>query len=108
MKKLQWNKIPAHVLKRSTSSVWKKVGQVDGVEPDYFMEEDLFKQAEKKKVEKTEKPKEPKEVKLLDISSNLRCSNVLQVRSVFLTSSNFIWLIHLIFCLLDFAIGSKA
>ena len=62
MKKLQWNKIPAHVLKRSTSSVWKKVEQVDGVEPDYIIEEDLFKQAEKKKVETKEKPKEPKEV----------------------------------------------
>ena len=68
MKKLQWNKIPAHVLKRSTSSVWKKVEQIDGVEPDYIIEEDLFKQAEKKKVEKKEKPKEPKEVIFYSLS----------------------------------------
>lgn len=64
MKKLQWNKIPGHVLKRSTSSVWKKVIEInDGVEPDYNMEEELFCQITiKKSDKKEEKKKEPKEV----------------------------------------------
>ena len=65
MKKLQWNKIQPHVLHRSNSSVWRKVGQLDGVQPDYSTEEELFMQQEKKKEEKkeaAEKKKEPKEV----------------------------------------------
>lgn len=63
MKKLQWNKISSHVLKRSSNSVWKKVVEISGgVKPDYQINEELFCQAEKKVEEKKEKPKEPKEV----------------------------------------------
>ena len=62
MRKLQWSKIPPHVLNRSRGNVWDKVIEMPAVEPDFKEEELLFCQKEVKKEEKKEKKKEPTEV----------------------------------------------
>ena len=64
MRKLQWNKIPNHVLRRSSqNNVWNKVMKVDDGELDYSVGENLFCQQNKIVTEqKKEKNKEPKQV----------------------------------------------
>ena len=63
MKKLQWSKIPPPLL-LSPSSIWEKVGEINGVLPDFKVEEELFKQRIEDKTNKREEKKTaPKEVR---------------------------------------------
>ncbi|XP_065059363.1 inverted formin-2-like [Rhopilema esculentum] len=71
MKKLQWNKIPPPMLQRS-SSIWEKVGEIDGVLPNFQIGEELFKQkVAEKKAKAEEKKAVPKEISLLDQKRSL-------------------------------------
>ena len=64
MRSLAWQKLPMHIVQRSSSCVWRRVLSLDAVQPDFSLEEEWFcqKKVAAKKDDSKQK-KQPTEVK---------------------------------------------